>query len=177
MLRRALLIGVVGLAAAALSSGVAADQKHRTVQGKAQLGYFDLVSPPETTCVGGQLTQGTCSASTKWILGRLEVQTWEPVYLSHSVKKLLNGDITFVVNCDFNAEYRGPCWGTFEWDVPGVGKWQGYWKAPVMDLLTYESRLSMVGVGQGGMIEGKQLKFDGGSAAGEYYITGSVGIH
>ncbi len=45
-----------------------------------------------------------------------------------------------------------------------------------MDLFTYESRFSMVGHGVGGTIDGKQLKFDGGSVPGDWYITGTVRI-
>ena len=111
------------------------------------------------------------------ILGRGEVQSWWPFVLAPQVEPLLTGPITFVVNCNFNAQYRGPCWGTFTSDVPGVGRWEGSWTAPVMDLLTYESRMSMVGHGSGGEIAGTQMKFDGGSAPYEWFVSGNVRIH
>jgi hypothetical protein len=106
--------------------------------------------------------------------GRNEVQTWVVV---PPAPDELNGPITFVVNCNFNASVRGPCWGTFEWTLASGAKWQGSWTSPVMDLLTYESRMSMVGVGEGGAIDGRHLRFDGGSAPGEEYISGTIRIH
>jgi hypothetical protein len=131
--------------------------------------------PPGNRCTGS--SRARAQRWTRRILGRSEVQTWWPVNPSPSVTELLTpGEITFVVNCNFNSEYRGPCWGTFRW-ATADGTWEGQWTAPVMDLFTYESRLSMVGFGQGGAIDGKQLKFDRGSAAFDYYITGSIRIH
>jgi hypothetical protein len=88
----------------------------------------------------------------------------------------LNGPITFVVNCSFDPNLRGSCWGTLEWSVPGAGVWEGVWAAPLMDLMTYESELNMVGLGIGGAIEGKILKLDGESAPGDWYITSTVRI-
>lgn len=96
--------------------------------------------------------------------------------LSDPVASLLNGPLNFVVNCNFNADYRGPCWGTFRWEAAG-GRWEGHWTAPVMDLMTYESRLSMVGFGEGGALDGKQLKVDGFSNPGDWYITITARIH
>lgn len=182
MLRR-LSLAVLAVAVALVAAGSTAGQNPKFVLGQVQLEYAGTVTPPETRCIGGEPTELPfpylpCTDGTRRILGRSEVQTWWPVNPSPSVAGLLTeGEITFVVNCNFNSGYRGPCWGTFVWEVPGVGTWEGQWTAPVMDLFTYESRLSMVGFGQGGAIDGKQLKFDGGSAAGEYYITGSVRIH
>lgn len=46
-----------------------------------------------------------------------------------------------------------------------------------MDLLTYESRMSMVGHGSGGETAGTQMKFDGGSAPYEWFVSGNVRIH
>jgi hypothetical protein len=133
----------------------------------------------QVRCEGTKVTTTSlpCPPGTKHILGRDEQQLWFP-YPSeeYPVPDVLNGEITFVINCNFNADYRGPCWGTFEWDVSGIGAWEGTWTAPVMDLMTYESEFSMVGHGVGGEIDGEQLKFDGGSAPGDYFITGTVRI-
>ena len=45
----------------------------------------------------------------------------------------------------------GGAGGAFEWNIPSVGVWEGTWTAPVVDLMTYESELSMVGHGVGGV--------------------------
>jgi hypothetical protein len=159
-----------------VSAVAAAGEEPRAVNGKVLLGFTAEVGWPVITCVGGAPLFPYCDSSTTQVLGRLEVQTWMPASPSRSVAKFLNGPITFVVNCDLNAQYRGPCWGTFEWKVPGVGTWTGFWRAPVMDLVTYESQLSMVGVGSGGQINGRQLVIEGESAPGDWYIASSVRI-
>ncbi len=176
MLRKvSLFIVTVALA----STVPAAGQNAQFVVGEAQLGYLQTLTAAQVSCVGGEPTGlpfPPCSEGTSRALSRSEVQAWWPFSLSTSVAGLLTGPITFVVNCNMSAEYRGPCWGTFEWDVPG-GKWAGNWTAPVMDLMTYESKLSMVGFGQGGELDGKHLRFEGGSAPYGWYITGTVRIH
>ena len=86
--------------------------------------------------------------------------------------ELLYGQITFIVNCNFGPAYKGPCWGTFQWDTPDPNAiWVGTWTSPLMDLASYESVISMVGHGVGGAIDGKQLKVDGFSDPGDWYIT------
>ena len=177
MLKKVALV----VALAIVSVGpAAADQHPKFIVGDAQIGYMQTVQPPEIRCVGGQPTGlpfPMCSEGTKRIIGKKEVQIWGPGVMSDSVRAMLDGPITFVVNCTLDANYRGPCWGTFEWDVPNVGKWAGFWVAPVMDLITYESQMSMVGFGVSGQLHGKQMKFDGGSAPWDWYISGSVRIH
>jgi len=176
MLKRLTLLVTVLVAAAGLQ--VAGQHSNFSV-GEVQLGYLETVVPPLIRCVGGELTGLAfphCSEGTQRIFGRSEVQSWVPVDPSAAVAPLLSGPITFVVNCNMNADYRGPCWGTFEWSVPGMGTWEGTWTAPVMDLMTYESQISMVGHGIGGEIEGKQIKLDGGSDPGDWYIAATVRI-
>jgi hypothetical protein len=181
--RRMTMIHKVALVivAVVLASTVAtAGQAPRVIIGRAQLGWVGTTSGPEVKCVGGQPADPTqypylpCSAGTTRAISRSEVQAWTAASASRSVAKLLAGPLTFVVNCDMNAQYRGPCWGTFEWEIPGIGTWAGFWTAPVMDLMTYESKMSMVGVGTGGEIDGKHLMLGGGSASGEYYVAMSV---
>jgi hypothetical protein len=163
----------------AVSGPLTAGEKQKFVVGEVQLGYLETKVPPQVRCIGGELTDlplPQCSEGAQRVFGRSEVQIWAPVNPSESVASLLNGPITFVVNCNMNANYRGPCWGTFEWDVSPVGIWEGTWTAPVMDLMTYESQISLVGHGIGGDIEGMQLKLDGGSAPYDWFITAAVRI-
>lgn len=179
MLKRvALVIVNLALVAPVAASG----HGPRAANGTVMLGFLQTVSAPEAKCVDGQPADQTqppylpCSPGTTRVIGRSEVQVWMPASLSRTVAAFLNGPITFVVNCDMNGQYRGPCWGTFEWSVPGAGTWVGFWTAPIMDLLTYESRLSMVGIGSGGRIDGKQIEVTGVSAPGDWYIASSVRI-
>ena len=148
--------------------------------GDGLLGYAETTGVGEVRCVGGEPT-GTvpqCSEGTIRIFGRGEEQIWFTTNVSpSSVAEMLDGPITFVVNCNFNADYRGPCWGNFTWEIPGAaGTWEGQWTSPVMDLMTYESEIHMVGFGSGGSIDGMQLKLDGFSNPGDWYITFTVRV-
>lgn len=157
-------------------------QDPRAVNGTVLLGFTQTLLAPTTTCLGGEPADQSvppylpCSPGTSLAMGRSEVQVWTPASPSASVEALVDGPITFVVNCDMNGQYRGPCWGTFEWIVPGVGTWAGYWTAPIMDLVTYESRISLVGLGTGGDIDGKRIELTGASAPGDWYIASTVRI-
>jgi hypothetical protein len=46
-----------------------------------------------------------------------------------------------------------------------------------MDLVTFESRVMMVGFGVGGTIDGQQLKIDASSNPGDWYIAFKARIH
>ena len=169
MLRKITLAVLVAFLSCPVMIG-ANDNSNSVVDGL--LGYIAPVTPPQVLrCIGGEpIGEEQCSPETHRIISRDEVQTWGPVALAGEGADLLDGLITFTVNCNFNAEYRGPCWGTFAWDAAG-GTWEGQWVTPVMDLVTYESKISMVGIGEGGDIEGKHLKLDGYSNPGDWYIT------
>jgi hypothetical protein len=170
----ALVIVVLTLGAVTLWAG----DNPKFVRGSGEIGWVETTVEPQVRCAGGEPADGDlpCTEGTNRILTRGEVGVWWPVSLSESVAELLNGPLTFQVNCNFNEAYRGPCWGTFVWEVPGMGTWEGHWTAPVMDLMTYESELSMVGYGAGEGIDGMHLKVDGYSNPGDWYITLAVRI-
>jgi hypothetical protein len=177
---RSLLVALVGLAIAVATP---AAKGSRFVYGdNIQLGWVSTDVAPERTCVGGEPTGSPwppyCTEETNRIIGKHEVQTWMPVLegVPDELKPMLEGPITFEVNCTLNRAYRGPCSGTFVWEV-AEGTWEGSWVSPVMDLITYESTMRLVGHGRGGSIDGMQLKFDGGSAPYDWYITGTVRVH
>jgi len=171
-------LAVVVLVLVAFPVALGADHNPKFIVGSGLLAYGEEVSPPEVVrCLGGEPTGLTfpyglpCSEGTHRIIARNEVQIWFPLSVSDDAAELLNGEITLTVNCNFNAQYRGPCWGTFTWEVPEVGTWEGHWTTPVQDLGTYESVMNMVGFGEGGEIDGKQIKLDGYSDPGDYYVT------
>jgi hypothetical protein len=178
MLKKVALV-VVALALVAVVP--VTGQNPKFVSGDIMIGWVETTVPPDTKCLGGEPVTPAppyylpCSEDTTHVVGRDEVQIWYPA--PGSAPARLDGPITFVVNCNMSADYRGPCFGTFVWDVPGIGRWEGSWTAPVMDLLTYESRMAMVGHGVSGEVEGLQLVFDGGSAPYDWYISGSFRIH
>jgi len=175
-MRKIVAVVIVGLllGVGTLSAG----DNPKFVFGNGQIEYLYNTVPPTVRCAGGEATGGypPCTAETNRILTRGEAGVWKPVTLSDSVAELLDGQITFEVNCNFNSSYRGPCWGTFVWEVPGMGTWEGHWTAPVMDLVTYESEISMVGYGIGEGLNGKHLKVDGYSNPYDLYITLTVRI-
>lgn len=87
--------------------------------------------------------------------------------LSGPAKDLFNGPITFTVNCNLDANCQGPCWGTFQWDIPALNaKWEGSWNGS-FDLHAFASTMSAVGHGGGGQINGLQMKFEGASTGPE----------
>ncbi len=176
-MRKSVALVVVMLAFGALA--LWAGDNPKFVRGSGEIGWIETTVPPQTRCAGGeQIAEFPyCTEGTTRILARGEEQVWGPATLSASVAELLNGPLTFEINCNFDgATLRGPCWGTFVWEVPGVGTWEGHWSAPVMDLMTYESELSMVGYGAGEGIDGMHLKVDGYSNPGDWYITLAVRI-
>jgi hypothetical protein len=180
MLQKVVLV-VVALALAAIVPVAAQNPRFDNLE--IRLMWTTTVTPPDLRCEGGEPTGlpfPQCSEGTKHIVGRNEVQTWwpMPVPFEGSVPDELNGPIIFVVNCNFSADYRGPCRGTFRWELSEDVYWEGTWTAPVMDLVTYEARMSMVGHGVGGEIDGMQIKFDGASEPPDnWFIIGSVRIH
>jgi hypothetical protein len=166
------------IVALAVPGSLWAQGNKKAITGTGLLGYVTTTMAPEIHCAGGQSAGPEfpyCSPDTKRILGRDEEQTWGPLDFTSPAAELLDGPITFEVNCNFSPVFRGPCWGKFTWEAGG-GVWEGQWVSPVMDLMTYESEISMVGFGIGGAIDGKQLKVDGGSAPYEWYITVDVRI-
>ena len=171
-MHRKVLFVVLGLA---LTGSLWAGGPHKAIIGGGLLGYIEPVVAPQITCAGGEPTAEYpyCSAETRHILARDEVQIWEPApgSLSGTVADLLDGTVTFTVNCNFNPDLRGPCWGTFTWDVPDVCTWEGHWVSPVMDLVTYESEIRMEGFGDCGDLGALHLKVDGYSNPGDWYIT------
>ncbi len=177
-----ILLGVVVLALVSAAPAAAQQGKNndKFITGTAQLGFLETLQPPEIRCAGGEPTGlpfPQCTEGTNRIIGKHEVQLWAAFYPSPSVASYVGGTIQFSVNCTMNANYRGPCWGTFRWDIGGGRLWEGSWTSPVMDLMTYESTMQMVGYGSGGNIDGKHLKFEGGSAPYDWYITGTITIH
>ena len=175
-------VGVVVLALAWAVPAVAQEGKNndKFITGDVLLGFAGTLLPPDVKCAGGQpsgLTFPHCTTGTNRILTRNEVQLWKTDSPSPSVAAFVSSDqIQFVVNCTLNRAYRGVCWGTFQWDVVGGGRWEGTWTSPVMDLMTYESKMTMVGFGTGGAIDGKQIKFEGGSEPYDWYIGGKIRI-
>lgn len=178
MMRR---IGSISLVAA-LTSGLLLAADGPKNNPKISLAAGDIfpisIESGTTKCAGGQPTglpfpAAPCTPETKHIITRGETQVWVPApgSLSGPAASLFDGPITFTVNCTLNASYRGPCWGTVEWDVPALaGTWVGSWNGS-FDLITFETSISGVGHGTGGQLDGLQMKLDGGSAAFSEFIS------
>jgi len=178
--RSAVVCLVITLVCAAPAPAQQDKNNDKFLTGDVWLGWVETLRPPDIMCAGGAPTGDVyppyCTPETKRIVGRNELQVWMAYYPDPSVAAFVGGEIQFVVNCTMNSAYRGPCWGTFRWELPGGARWEGSWTSPVMDLVTFESRMAMVGFGTGGAIDGKHLMFDGGSNPGDWFITGKVRI-
>jgi hypothetical protein len=178
MLKR---IGFAAVALAVASTGRAADNPNFALAA-GQIMPVGM-QEGELTCVGGEPTglpfpALPCTEGTHHIFIRGEQQNWAvvPGSLSGEAASLVDGAVTFILNGNLSADYIGQFWGTFEWTVAGVGTWQGSWTG-WMNFITWETRMTGVGFGSGGAIEGKQLKFDATAAPGDWYIAVQARIH
>lgn len=115
------------------------------------------------TCVGGRLTglpSPPCTPETKYALVRGAVRYFNYQELAGPAAAFFNGTPRYVFNCNLNANYSGPCWGTFEWPIDGKGgKWEGTFTATI-DLLKAFVIGSASGYGVGGDLEGLQMRYD-----------------
>ena len=162
-------IGLVALVLVLAAASPAAAQEEKFTLEQFQIGYLATLVPPDVKTNGG--------GEIAHVVVRNEVQVWGPAPEPVAPPDAERIDPLLPSTATSTRAYRGPCWGTFEWTIVGVGSWVGTWTAPVMDLVTYESKVSMVGHGVGGEIDGKQLKFDAASAPCDWYVTGTIRIH
>lgn len=115
------------------------------------------------TCIGGQLTGlpfPFCSPETRKILVRGAIRFFNYQELAGPAAAFFNGTPRYVFNCNWDKNYAGPCWGTFEWPIADKGgKWEGTFTGEV-DLLKSFVIASAHGHGAGGELEGLQMKYD-----------------
>jgi hypothetical protein len=115
------------------------------------------------TCVGGQPTGlpfPFCTPETKKILIRGAIRFFNYQELAGPAAAMFAGASKFVLNCNWDQNYQGPCWGTFEWPIATMGgKWEGNFSGEI-DLLKAYVNASAVGHGNGGDLDGLQMKYD-----------------
>ena len=116
------------------------------------------------TCIGGQpsgLPFPLCSPETNQILIRGTIRNFLYEDRAGAASAMFAGTTRLVFNCNWDKNYSGPCWGTFEWPVPDTnnGKWEGSFTANI-DLLNVVVIASLVGHGVGGDLDGLQMKYD-----------------
>ncbi len=120
-------------------------------------------------CEGGQVTTSGppfCSQGTKkvsfWNMSNLK--TTQDVV--GSAAAMVGGTNTTVVHGNFDGNYYGYMWGTFEWTVPEMGGvWEGTF-AVTADQARGNVLNKAVGYGRGGKLEGLKLEFYGVSPGG-----------
>ena len=83
---------------------------------------------------------------------------------------MFQGPFRPVVNCNLDENLQGECWGAFELDSSAGGQWKGTWSGK-FDLIHYISVVSIVGHGEGGAIDGLQMKMDVMSPCFLPYLT------
>jgi hypothetical protein len=115
------------------------------------------------TCVGGQPTSlpfPWCSPETKKIRVREAIRFFDYQELAGPAAPLFAGTPRYVFNCNWDQNYKGPCWGTFEWQIDTKGgKWEGNFAAEI-DLLKGFVKGTVVGHGNGGDLDGLKMKYD-----------------
>lgn len=121
-------------------------------------------SPGTLVCVGGTPAtnpQGPpCSPGTRQVLISHRNSLFDLQEVTGSAAGLVKGQVSVVVHCNLDGNYYGYCWGHFEWTVPEAGgKWEGTWGG-MHDLLTNTISYSATGFGNGGKLQGLQLRYE-----------------
>ncbi len=165
MLRRlAVTILLVSAVAFILTSPASASDNPKFLMATGTEIFIGL-QPGEVKCAGGQPTglhypSRECTQGTNQTLVRGEVQT---VLLSAvtgtAAAMVARATHSLVTNCNWDADLKGHCWGTFKMTVPGQGEWEGIWEGK-FDLANLTGSYSAVGHGLGGPLDGLQMKYD-----------------
>ncbi len=134
--------------------------------------------PGTLRCVGGfptGLPAPLCSPGTTKIIirGMRGTATYEN--LAGTAAAMFDGQNLIEANCNLNANYRGQCWGSFQWTIPGKkGTWEGMYSGE-FDLPSFVATYRATGHGNGGELEGLKLSlhaiYPGGSPLGTFVAT------
>jgi hypothetical protein len=115
------------------------------------------------TCIGGQATGLAfpwCTPETKRIQVRGAIRFFSYQELAGPAAAFFAGTPRYVFNCNWDQNYAGPCWGTFEWPIAAKnGKWEGSFTADI-DLLKGFVKGTVVGHGDGGELEDLKMLYD-----------------
>ncbi len=182
MMRKYVLTSLLALAVAFPILGSAGDKNKANFLAATGKDTIIGAVPGQVICAGGVPTgqhypYRECSEGTNQTVVRGEVETTILTDVAGTGAALLTGATnTMVVNCNFDRNLQGPCWGTFEMTVPGQGKWEGTWQGN-LDMVTFVGSYSMVGHGSGGPLEGKQLKYEAIWDGTTYYAVFTARIN
>ena len=118
-------------------------------------------------CIGGTLDPNTgwCSQGTRRTLTRNTLSLWSSSSVAGSAASMFQGPQTSVTNCNLDENLQGECWGTFERNIEAGGKWEGTGSGK-FDFINNIFAESAVGHGQGGDVEGLNMKTEGMSPGG-----------
>lgn len=160
-------------------SGMAKDQEKLL----AATGFetlYDVITPGTIICVHGQFTGNTLSPCTPGTT-RVHVkdQIVQMAYFNVSplsAEPLFDGLNTLTVDCNLDADLNGKCWGKFEWPVSAGGTWQGVIHSE-QSFSSWEWKIELFGIGNGGPIEGMQLKYSSFAPPWEFVGTFISWIH
>jgi hypothetical protein len=162
MRRTAFAVALVVLACAWLAAdSVPGDQRNPRMLNASGNMYIGLVDPGHVTCIGGEATGSfpPCSPGTQRVVWRDFIGTLMLQDLTGEAAPYLVSTMFTPSNCNLDANYRGPCWGTFHGSDAAIGTWEGSWTG-MLDFATFGASLSMVGTGSGGMVEGLHLRIE-----------------
>jgi hypothetical protein len=118
--------------------------------------------PGEVRCIGGQPTGDVnvpCTPGTRRTLIRGLRSASHTVNVLGPAASFLDGENVMNNHCNFDASLQGPCWGTFEWTIPGKGgRWEGTWMGR-FDVMAATATYSAFAAGRGGQLEGLHLQY------------------
>jgi hypothetical protein len=167
---RTILIMAIASGITAVSAWAGGNFKFLMATGQIWQGPY--LNPPEVVCIGGTYdpNSGFCTPGTRRTLLRNARSIWNFAEVQGSAASMFQGEFRPVVNCNLNKNLQGECWGTFEAESSAGGKWEGTWCGK-FDLVNYIAVISAVGHGDGGDIDGMQMKMDAMSPGGLPYFT------
>jgi hypothetical protein len=128
--------------------------------GNGSIGNF--LSPGQVSCPGAQPTGDPAQPCPTGSRIKIRGATAFSVLIAEENDPWLTGLFSIAANSDLDANATGHAWGTFRLELDAGGVWEGSWtgKRAQVGNLVWTTHIRGVGHGRGGIVEGKQLRFD-----------------
>ena len=165
LLLKTLVVVAIAIGLSLVSAG--AEDNHKFLMATGQMCHAAYLDPGTIKCIGGSFdpTTGWCTPGTRKTLTRNTVSLWSSSGVAGSAASMFQGPQTSVTNCNLDENLQGECWGTFERNIEAGGKWEGTWSGK-FDFINNIFAESAVGHGQGGDVDGLNMKTEGMSPGG-----------
>ena len=125
------------------------------VLGMGPIGEFG--DPGTVKCPGHEPTENPLQPCPD--TSRTHLRNAEIISVVSSSDERVTGDMTVVLNANWDQNFSGPIWGTFSLAVEGGGTWEGTWQGfrERVTVGVWAGLLRVRGKGYGGDIDGMKL--------------------